>query len=121
MLLGRDCYIAVSTELAQRCWEKVQAATEMQQNWEEGSQVWQNVSKGMERLKWKGILTVNKFREKILEREDSYCLQILEMEILTMRRDDLLLFFLFFLIEKSVCRKNEAGKNAPETVKGVGL
>lgn len=94
MLLGRDCYIAGSTELAQRCWEKVQAATEMQQNWEEGSQVWQNVSKGMERLKWKGILTVNKFREKILEREDSYCLQILEMEILAIR--EMIYFFFFF-------------------------
>jgi len=41
--------------------------------------VWQNASRGIGRQKWKGILTVNSFRKKILEGEDSYCLQMLEM------------------------------------------
>lgn len=66
-------------------------------------------------------------REKILEGEDSYCLQILEMQILTMRMLFFSFGFFFFLIEKNVCRKNEVGKwkkeltNASNTVKDVGL
>jgi len=77
--LGHACYVTGSTELAQCSRESVKAATKTQQNWEEGSQVWQNASRGIGRQKWKGILTVNSFRKKILEGEDSYCLQMLEM------------------------------------------
>lgn len=50
------------------------------------------------------IITVNTFRKKILKVEDCYCLQILEMQILTMRKE------FFFLIEKNVYRENEVGK-----------
>lgn len=78
MVLGCDCYIAVSTELAQHWGEILQAATRMQQHWEEGSEVWQNVSKGMERLKWN--INSKYTREKILEGEGSYSVQTLERD-----------------------------------------
>lgn len=51
--------------------ENVQAATDMQQNWEGGSEVWQNVIKGMGRVKWN--INSKYIQENVLEGEDFYC------------------------------------------------
>lgn len=103
MLSGCDCYIAASTKLAQYWGEFLEAATRMQQHWEEGSEVWQNVSKGMERLKWN--INSQSIWEKISEGEGSYFLQTLETDTDNDNR-----FFFSFVIQKNICKKNEVGK-----------